>query len=53
MAPVIFVDNQSGKIRLVTGAAGGTRITTTVAQVTTVVADISYINLKSNLGNKK
>lgn len=33
MAPVIFVDNQSGKVRLLTGAAGGTRITTTVAQI--------------------
>lgn len=43
MAPAIFVDNQNGKVRLVIGAAGGTRITTTVAQVTTIVAYNPYI----------
>ena len=33
MAPAIFVHKETGRVRLVIGAAGGTRITTTVAQV--------------------
>nr|XP_022290433.1 gamma-glutamyltranspeptidase 1-like isoform X2 [Crassostrea virginica] len=33
MAPAIFVHKETGRVRLVIGAAGGTRITTTVAQI--------------------
>ncbi|XP_061178533.1 glutathione hydrolase 1 proenzyme-like [Saccostrea echinata] len=33
MVPAIFIDKKSGKVRLVIGAAGGSRITTTVAQI--------------------
>ncbi|XP_062589611.1 glutathione hydrolase 1 proenzyme-like [Saccostrea cucullata] len=33
MVPAIFINKKSGKVRLVIGAAGGSRITTTVAQI--------------------
>ena len=33
MSPAIIVNKSTGKVKLVTGAAGGSRITTTTAQV--------------------
>ena len=33
MSPTIVLDNDSNSVRLVTGAAGGSKITTAVAQV--------------------
>ena len=33
MTPAIIVNKSSGKVKLVTGAAGGSKITTAIAQV--------------------
>jgi gamma-glutamyltranspeptidase/glutathione hydrolase/leukotriene-C4 hydrolase len=33
MSPAIIVDKDSGKVRLITGAAGGSKITTSTALV--------------------
>ncbi len=43
MCPTIILDKHSGQVKMVVGGAGGTNITTSVAQVTKTLK--SYIDI--------